>query len=73
MFRRLLFGVLLGVPAFIVGAFGGGYLLYLTSSNQHDPSVEAAMTGAFVFGPLAGIIGFVAGAVRGRPKPIVSS
>ena len=68
MLRRILMGLLWAVPGYLVGAFGGGDLLYALSSNQHDVSVEASMTGAFVFGPLAGLVAFIAGAVRaGRP------
>jgi hypothetical protein len=69
MMRRIGFGLLWTIPSYLAGAFGGGYLIELFSSNQHDRSVEAAMTGAFVLGPLAGIIGFIAGAVLARPKP----
>ena len=57
MLRRVGFGVLWAIPAYLVGAFGGGFLVSLLSSNTHDRSVEAAMTGAFVFGPLTGLIG----------------
>ncbi|HEX8692907.1 MAG TPA: hypothetical protein VF746_10835 [Longimicrobium sp.] len=40
------------------------------SSNTHDGDVEAAMTAAFVCGPLAALIGFVVGLVRsGRRMP----
>ena len=60
-------GVLWAIPAYLAGAFGGGYLVSLLSSNTHDRSVEAAMTGAFVLGPLAGLVGFVVGAVRAAP------
>jgi hypothetical protein len=63
--RRVLFGFLYGVPAYLLGAFGGGAAISLLSSNQHDRSVEAAMTGAFVLGPVAAIIGFVIGVIRG--------
>jgi hypothetical protein len=31
------------------------------SQNRHDVQLEAAMTGAFIFGPLAAILGFIAG------------
>jgi len=34
------------------------------SSNTFDLDVEAAMTGAFVFGPLVGLVAFVVGAWR---------
>ena len=64
--RRLAFGFLWAVPAYLVGAFGGGYLVSVLSSNTHDRSVEAAMTGALLYGPIAGIIGFVVGVMRTR-------
>ena len=67
MLRRLGHGLLWGVPAYLLGAFGGGYLVSQFSSNMHDRSLEAAMTGAFVLGPLVGIIGFLVGAVRATP------
>jgi len=66
--RRFLIGLLWAVPGYIVGAFAGGYLVSLLSSNTHDRSVEAAMTGAFVLGPLAAIIAFAIGALRAKPK-----
>jgi hypothetical protein len=69
MLRRILMGLLWAVPGYLVGAFGGGYLVSVLSGNQHDRSLEAAMTGAFVLGPLAALVAFVAGAVRGgRPR-----
>ncbi len=63
--RRVGLGLLWAIPAYLVGAFGGGYLVSVLSSNTHDRSVEAAMTGALVWGPIAGIIGFIVGAMRG--------
>jgi hypothetical protein len=58
------------VCGYLIGAFGGGFLINALSSNQFDRSVEAAMTGAFVTGPLAGIVGFVVGFARsGRARP----
>lgn len=56
------FGKLL-VSAF--GGYVGGFLIgmaivSLFSSNRHDASVEAAMTGAFVFGPLGAVLAMVA-------------
>jgi hypothetical protein len=36
------------------------------SSNMHDRSSEAAMTGAFVYGPALGLIAFIVGFVRSR-------
>ena len=62
--RRVAFGLLWAVPAYMLGAFGGGYLIAVMSANTHDRSVEAAMTGAFVCGPIAAILGFIVGAAR---------
>jgi len=65
----LLRGLAWAVPGYIVGAFGGGYLISLLSSNTHDVSVEAAMTGAFVCGPLLALIAFATGALRTSSPP----
>ena len=64
MSSRAAAGVLGGLLGCAVGAFGGGFLVSLLSSNTHDRSVEAAMTGAFVLGPLAAIAGALMGARR---------
>ncbi len=50
------------VAGYLIGAFGGGYLMELLSSNRHDRALEAAMTGAFVTGPIGAVIGGIAGA-----------
>ncbi len=62
--RRVLFGFLWAIGAYIVVAPSGAYLVYLLSSNTHDASLEAVMTGAFVIGPLAGLIGFIVRVTR---------
>lgn len=63
------FGFLWGAIGYLCGAFGGGFLISQLSSNNFDGDVEAAMTGAFVTGPLVGVIAFIIGAVRaGRAK-----
>lgn len=55
-FKRAALSLGLGVVGYAVGLFGGIGLVYLLSSNQHDVSVEAAMTGAFVVGPLTALL-----------------
>lgn len=62
--RRFWSGLLWAVPGYITGAFGGGLLVSLLSSNTHDRSVEAAMTGAFVLGPLVAAAAFAIGCAR---------
>lgn len=56
----------LGLLGYVVGLFGGIGLVYLLSSNQHDRSIEAAMTGAFVVGPLVGLLFAVVSFVRSK-------
>ena len=68
--KRFAIAAACAVGGYLVGAFGGGFLINALSSNQHDRSVEAAMTGAFVTGPLVAVIAFVVAFVRfGRTKP----
>ena len=67
MGKRIAMGILGGLLGYALGAFGGGFLVSALSSNAHDRSVEAAMTGAFVVGPLAGVVGALVGIWRSRP------
>lgn len=69
MVKRVLVALVYGVAGYLIGAFGGGYLIDASTSNTHDGSVEAAMTGAFVTGPLLGLVALIVGFVRSRPKP----
>ncbi len=65
-------GLLFAVAGYLIGALAGYLLITLLSGNQHDRSVEAAMTGAFASGPLAALIGFVVGIIRGGRRPAQS-
>lgn len=68
--RRWLLSLFVALIAYLAGAFAGGALLLQFSSNTHDRSLEAAMTGAFVSGPAAAIVGFLIAYVRaGRRGP----
>ena len=67
--RRLLKGLLWGFGGYLIAAVIGYGLVGALSSNTQDVSVEAAMTSAFVFGPLGGLLGFIAGVVTGGTKP----
>ena len=58
-----------GIAGYLCGAFGGGWLITQLSSNTFDRDMEAAMTGAFVIGPLVGIVAFAIGAWRAGPRP----
>jgi hypothetical protein len=66
--KRLAIGVLFALLGYVLGAAGGGVLISLFSANTHDKSVEAAMTGAFVVGPLMAAVGFLAGFLGTKGK-----
>lgn len=66
--RRIGIGCLWTVGAYLLGAFGGGFLTSIISSNQHDRDLEAMMSGAFFWGPIAAIIGLGVGIWMGRRK-----
>lgn len=47
---------LAAIGGYLVGAVGGGYLVYWLSANQHDRELEAAMTGALAIGPAVSLL-----------------
>ena len=66
--RRLAIGLLCGVVGYLVAAVAGYLLIMQFSSNRHDREVEAAMTAAFFFGPVGGLMAFIVGVIKGgRP------
>lgn len=67
--RRFGIGLLCGIAGYIVVAFAGYFLVEQFSSNVHDRSMEAGMTSIFFFGPVGGLMAFVAGFVMGRRRP----
>ena len=73
MLRRIGFGILWGFVGYLCGAFGGAWLVSQTSSNTHDLSMEATVTGALVIGPLVGLIAFIIGAVRAGSRKAVAN
>ena len=44
--------VLGGIGGYLIGLFSGMLLIENLSNNHHDRSVEAAMSGAFLIGPM---------------------
>lgn len=63
-------GLLAAILGYVVGLFGTMAAIDVFSSNQHDKSMEAAMTGAFVGGPLIALISvIVILALRGKRTP----
>ncbi len=66
-FLKMLAGLALG---YVAGALLGSWLIQLLSANTHDRSLEAAMTGAFVTGPIGAVLGLVIGlSLRWRESP----
>lgn len=66
MLWRIGIGLVCAIAGYVIGAFGGGYLVSQVSTNSHDGNVEAAMTGAFVTGPLVAIISLIVGLILSR-------
>jgi hypothetical protein len=66
--RRVMIGLLCAGVAYVAGFAGGAFLINQFSSNVHDRSLEAAMTGAFVIGPAVAVIAFIAALIRFRSR-----
>jgi hypothetical protein len=64
--RRAIMAIVFGIGGYLIGAALGYALVSNLSSNTHDRGVEAAMTSAFVIGPLCAIAAAIAGAALGR-------
>ena len=64
--KRAALSFAVGLLGYVVGLFGGLGLMLLLSSNQHDRSTEAAMTGAFVVGPLTALLFAIVSFVRSK-------
>jgi NhaP-type Na+/H+ or K+/H+ antiporter len=63
--RRFGIAVLGAVVGYLIAALAGYFIVGMLSSNAHDRSVEAAMTAAFVFGPIGAVIASIAGFIVG--------
>jgi hypothetical protein len=63
--KRFGIAMLYAVGGYAVAAFVSYFLVDQLSANTHDRSVEAAMTSAFIWGPLGAVVAFVVGFVRG--------
>ena len=66
--KRLGIGLLCAIGGYVVAALAGYFLISWLSSNTHDRSVEAAMTSAFVLGPLGAVVAFLVGFLRAGAK-----
>ena len=59
MLKIIVFGILALVVGYGIGLFGGMWLINTFSNNPRDRELEAAMTGAFVIGPIVAIVALV--------------
>ena len=66
--KRFAFAVAAAFAGYLLAATGGYFLISAFSSNTHDRSVEAAMTSAFLTGPIGAIIAFVGGVIYFRDR-----
>jgi hypothetical protein len=67
MGKRLAIGFLWGLLGYVIGAIGGGLLVFWLAPNLRDHFIESVMTGVFVAGPMLASVGFAIGYVRARP------
>lgn len=63
--KRFGLGLIYALGGYLITAVVGYFLIGQFSSNTHDRTVEAAMTSAFVLGPLGAVAAFIFGFVRG--------
>jgi hypothetical protein len=61
--KRLALGLFFGAVGYILGAIASFMLLLQLPSDDRD--IEAKMPSGLIFGPIAGIIAFARGVVRG--------
>jgi hypothetical protein len=64
--QRFGLALVFAVGGYILAAGLGYFLIRQFSANVHDRDLEAAMTGAFVAGPIGAMVAFVIGFVRSR-------
>jgi hypothetical protein len=68
MMKRIGLSLLAAIAGYLAGAIDGGWVVS-TFSHKSDRTVEAAMTGAFVYGPpLASVAFAVAFIMTGRSR-----
>ena len=66
--RRFAFSLLGTICGYLLAALAGYAAVIRGSTNTHDRPIEAAMTGAFVTGPLGAILGGVAALLAGKSR-----
>ena len=68
LLRRVAFAVVFGAGGYVVGAMISYAFVVNLSGNTHDRDVEAAMTSAFVIGPIAALLAGAIGAILGARR-----
>ena len=59
MLKIIGLAILALIVGYGIGLFGGMWLVNTFSANVQDRELEAAMTGAFVYGPLTALLALV--------------
>ena len=70
--KRAGIGVLCAIGGYVLATLVGYFLIVQFSSNAHDREVEAAMTSAFIAGPIGAVFAFIVGFVRSGRAPAAS-
>lgn len=63
--NRIVIGLLCAMGGYVIAGVSAYFLILRFSSNVHDRAIEAAMTSAFVLGPLGALLALLAGLVLG--------
>ena len=67
--RRFGIALLYAVIGYVIAAIAAYLLVGWLSPNQHDRSIEAAMTSVFFFGPVGAVLAFIVGFIRAGRAP----
>jgi len=62
--QRFGLALVYAIGGYVLAAGIGYFVIQQFSSNVHDRDLEAAMTSAFVAGPIGALVAFVIGFVR---------
>jgi Na+/proline symporter len=62
--QRFGLALVYAIGGYVLAAGIGYFLIQQFSANVHDRDLEAAMTGAFVAGPIGAVAAFVIGLLR---------
>ena len=66
--QRVVMAIVFGLGGYVIGGVLGYAFVSNVSDNVHDRDVEAAMTSAFVIGPVCALAAGVCGALLGRRR-----